>query len=141
MSEPVNGKRNQGSRMTPNLFACIKRLLESGASKREISDYLQVGSNTISRVRDAETYEEYKVITYERTKAAKAAKAEKVKDKSKGNSADEKPAAAESPVQVVEHRQSVTIQATHYMMEELKKTNELLTAISAKLAYVVEQLS
>ena len=136
MGESVNGKRNQGSRMTPNLFACIKRLLESGASMREISDYLQVGTNTIGRVRDAETYEEYKVITYERTKAARAAKAG-----GKKAEAEEPQEQAQPPVQVVEHRQSVTIQATHYMMEELKKTNELLTAISAKLAYVVEQLS
>ena len=43
--------------------------------------------------------------------------------------------------QVVEHRQTVTIQATHYMMQEMKKTNELLELISRKLAFIVDQLS
>ena len=43
--------------------------------------------------------------------------------------------------QVVEHHQTVTIQATHYMMEEMKKTNELLTLLNAKLAFIVEELA
>ena len=43
--------------------------------------------------------------------------------------------------QVVEHRQSVTIQATHYMMQEMKKTNELLELISRKLTFIVDQLN
>lgn len=36
---------------------------------------------------------------------------------------------------------TVKIEATHYMMTELQKTNELLTAISAKLAYIVDELT
>ena len=43
--------------------------------------------------------------------------------------------------QVVEHRQTVTIQATHYMMQEMKRTNELLELISRKLTFFVDQLS
>ncbi len=43
--------------------------------------------------------------------------------------------------QVVEHRQTVTIQATHYMMQEMKKTNELLELISRKLTFIVDQLN
>ena len=41
----------------------------------------------------------------------------------------------------MEHRQSVTIQATHYMMQEMKKTNELLELISRKLTFIVDQLN
>ena len=50
------------------------------------------------------------------------------------------PEAKQETVKVV-HEQSVTIQATHYMMEELRRTNELLTLISNKLAFVVDQLT
>ena len=52
----------------------------------------------------------------------------------------QQPAPAQQP-QVVEHRQTVTIQATHYMMQEMKRTNELLELISRKMAYIVDQLS
>lgn len=43
--------------------------------------------------------------------------------------------------QVIEHRQTVTVQATHYMMQEMKKTNELLDLISRKLAFIVDSLT
>lgn len=50
------------------------------------------------------------------------------------------PVPAEPAVQVIEHRQSVTIQATHYMHELLKEQNDLLKGISAKLAFIVDEL-
>ena len=34
----------------------------------------------------------------------------------------------------------IRLEATHYMMEEMKRTNELLTCISAKLAFIVDEL-
>lgn len=45
------------------------------------------------------------------------------------------------PTQVIEHRQTVTVQATHYMMQEMKKTNELLDLISRKLTFIVDSLT
>ena len=45
------------------------------------------------------------------------------------------------PTQVIEHRQTVTVQATHYMMQEMKRTNELLELISRKMAFIVESLT
>lgn len=44
-------------------------------------------------------------------------------------------------VQVVEHRQSIVVQANHYMMEELKKQTETLKLISNKLAFIVDELT
>ena len=43
--------------------------------------------------------------------------------------------------QVIEHRQTVTLVANQYLMEEVKQQTELLKLISNKLAYIVEQLS
>ena len=48
------------------------------------------------------------------------------------NSAPQQNLLAQQP-QVVEHRRTVTIQATHYMMQEMKRTNELLELISRKI--------
>ena len=41
---------------------------------------------------------------------------------------------------VVEHHQTVTVQATHYMETELRTQTELLKTISNKLAYILETL-
>jgi hypothetical protein len=38
------------------------------------------------------------------------------------------------------HEQSVTVIANHYMAEQLQKQTELLTLISNKLAFIVDEL-
>ena len=43
--------------------------------------------------------------------------------------------------EIVEHRQTIVVQASHYMLEEQKKTNELLTLISNKLSFIVDELT
>ena len=120
--------------VTEKVFKAAKILLESGASNKEVAEYLDISATTVSRIRNAETYEEYKNILNAWQRARAAAFREK-------NAKNEEKANYASPqAQVVEHRQSVTIQATHYMMTEMQKTNELLTAISAKLAFIVDEL-
>lgn len=105
------------------LFGCVKVMLKGGAKYSEIEEYLGVSKATIGRIVGAENYEQYKLML-----AAKFGYKKKEPEQ-------------ESTQQVVEHRQTVTIQATHYMMEEMKKTNELLTLISNKLAFIVEELT
>ena len=41
----------------------------------------------------------------------------------------------------MEHRQSVTVQTTYYVSQKLDKLVELMTGISAKLAFVVDELT
>ena len=85
----------------------------------------------------SETYEDYKALMYEKSsswrtkRAIGAKKAEEAKQ--------EKP--EETPVQIVEHRQTVTVQATWQMTQEMQKTNKLLEQISNKLAFIVEELT
>jgi transposase-like protein len=46
-----------------------------------------------------------------------------------------------TPAEIIkEIRQTVTVQATHYMESELKKCVELLTGIYAKLAFIIDDL-
>ena len=134
-------------KITESLFIAIKSLITAGASYAEIKRYYGVSTHVCTWIKQAENYEEYKQIT-----AAVHAK-QVEKRKAKATAAPVTAPVTEAPVkepekvteepvkQIVEHRQSVTIQATHFMMQELQKTNELLTGISAKLAYIVEQLS
>lgn len=104
------------NKITQTKFDAVKMLQKGGASVKEISKYLDLSEGTVYYIRQAESLEEYQAII-----------------ESKRNP----PKPQSEPPQV---RQTVTIQATHYMQEEMRKTNELLTLISNKLAYIVDEL-
>ncbi|MER2056244.1 MAG: hypothetical protein ABTB30_13255 [Clostridia bacterium] len=135
------------TKMTDKLFRAVKIMIAGGATSTEISEYFNISLSSISRVRQAESFEEYRVMqaaTYGKRKPAKTQDASKQSEvvipAAPQNPPMQQPAPAQQP-QVVEHRQTVTIQATHYMMQEMKRTNELLELISRKMAYIVDQLS
>ena len=135
------------TKMTDKLFRAVKIMIAGGATSTEISEYFNISLSSISRVRQAESFQEYRVMqaaTYGKRKPAKTQDAPKqpevVIPAAQQNPPMQQPAPAQQP-QVVEHRQTVTIQATHYMMQEMKRTNELLELISRKMAYIVDQLS
>ena len=81
-------------------FNCVKIMLKAKTPYKEICDYLGVSTATIGRITGAENFQEYK-----QTLAAQKKKTEQMEMQLK----PEQPAA-----QVVEHHQTVTIQATHY---------------------------
>lgn len=112
---------------------------------------MQVSANTVFWISKAETFEEYQTIKAEKelkkkqAVAAKKQAEEKAKTAQAAQVAQAAPTPAEEPKPqtqevVKEIRQTVTVQATHYMMQELQKTNELLKSISVKLGYIVEDL-
>ena len=116
--------------MTQSRFNCAKRLIQSGATVEEICDYMAMGSSTVARIRAAESLEEYKNMTYVAVRAARASEKEK------------EPEPAPQVQEVIhKHEQSVTLVANHYMAEELRKQTELLTLISNKLAFIVDELT
>lgn len=126
--------------MDDKTFNCVKIMLRAKAPYAEIEKYLGVSKATIGRISGCESFEEYRQMM---TAAAIAYKQKKEQEKPK-EQPEEKPeeqpeAKPEQPEKVV--RYNVTIQATHYMEEQQKRTNELLTLISAKLAFIVEELT
>lgn len=125
-------------KMDEKLFKAIKIMTAGGATIPEISEYFDVSPATCSRVRAAESFQEYKnMMAAMACKRKPQEKAEKPQEQP-----EEKPQEPqEPPVQVVEHRQNVTLHATHYMECELKKQTEILELISRKLSFIVDQLS
>lgn len=103
-------------KMTEKTFTAAKILFKGGASAKEVADMLEIGLSTAGRIKANETYAGYQESIKAHTWTPKAEKPQEVK-------------------------QTVTIQATHYMMQELQKMNELLTGISAKLAFIVDELT
>ena len=118
-------------KMTQGIFDAIKLLIENGGTNPEIAKFMKMSTSTISIIRNSETFEEYKANCYVSTKARNAKKAIIAKEQAKQE---------EPPVQIVEHRQTVTVQATWQMTQEMQKTNELLKQISNKLSYFVDEL-
>jgi len=123
------------NKLTEGQFKAIKTLLRGGATQKEAAEYMQVSPNTAFWVAKAETFEEYQHMKAEKHLERKQVAAIKAKE-------TEKTAAQGTPAapQVVEQRQTITIQATHYMMQKLEETNNLLKLISNKLAYIVDDL-
>lgn len=111
--------------ITIEKYNCIKILLNSGADIKEVSTTFKLNENTVKMVKRSQSYDEYKQDFAGALAIKKAKTAQKP-----------------CPVtQIVEHRQSIEIQATHYMTTELKEIKELLKLMSNKLAFIVEKLS
>ena len=117
----------QKTKVTKRIYEAAKILFKGGATAKEVAEYLEIGSSTAQRIKAAETYEEYVQATSAGVFSVKAIKAKETAEKQHETK--------ETP------RYNVTIQATHYMEQELRKANELLTGISAKLAFIVDELT
>lgn len=141
------GKR---AKVTENKFRAVKILLESGETYSKISETMGISQCVIGLIRSSDSLEEYRHKVYLKTPAyRKRIEEQERKEKEKAVSVPAKTIAdnvaaapAELPApQVVEHRQTITVQASHFMLEEQKRTNELLTLISNKLAFIVDELT
>ena len=134
------------NKLTERQFSAIKMLLKGGATQKEAAEYMQVSYNTAYWVGKAETYEEYLQMQAERVLKRKQVAAIKAKGEPQGKpqgKPQEKPQGIKEQTpatQVIEHRQTVTVQATWAMTQEMQKTNKLLELISNKLAFIVDEL-
>lgn len=126
-------------KVTQGVFDAVKICLESGNSVSETAKFMKMAWDTVQLIRDAETLEEYKASAYERTKKFKQVAAIKAKQNTKQEVKQEEKTEVK-PEEPVKNPTVIKIEATHYMMQELQKTNELLTGISAKLAQIVSDL-
>lgn len=120
------------TKITLQVYNAIRLLIKGGATNGECAEYMHVSVNTVSRIRNSDSYESYKSAA----KAAGWVKYGKKKEEPKQETPQEvKP---EAP-QIVEHRQTVTV--PWQVTQEIRKTNELLESISRKLAFIVDELT
>ena len=137
-------KYNNG-KVTPRLFDAAKVLQESGCTRQEIADHLKISKNVANMIWNAETYDDYKAAMYERSQTKrKAIEAKKAAAEKAASEVGAVPAVKlveqEKPVQVVEHRQSVQITATHYMETKIDTLIEQMKLINAKLGAIIDDL-
>ena len=137
-------KRKKAPNVDQKTFDCVKILLQSKTPRAEIEKYTGLGHTAIYRISVSETFQDYKnllaaiALEIREKKAKKAAEKSAAEKKPEPAPEPEKP--AEQPAQVVEHRQTVTVQATYYVSQKLDAMTELLKTISAKLACIIDDL-
>lgn len=139
------------NKVTKEKYDVIKILLKGGATVQEAADFVKLSTITIYAVRNSESFEEYEQIAIakkiERKKRMAAMKAKEYEKKE-----DPKPEVKQEVKQEVKPEVKpeepkpvnptvVKIEATHYMMQEMQRTNELLKLISNKLAFIVDELT
>ena len=112
--------------LTASKYEAIICMLRGGATDDSVMKSQGISENTLQRVKKSNgSYDEYKKLH--------SAHLKKVKQR-------ENETCCQEP-QIIEHRSTVKIEATHYMMQEMQETNKLLKLISNKLAFIVEELT
>lgn len=122
-------------KVTPRVYDAVKLLLESGSSQAEVARYMKLSQDVVGFIARSENLEEYKALMYERYKSAQQKRAAAINAKKASAEKDDVP-----EQKVVEYKQSVTIQATHYMETKLDQVIEQMKLINAKLGAIIDDL-
>ena len=139
-------KQKKAPNVDQKMFDCVKILLQSKTPRAEIEKYTGLGHTAIYRISISETFQDYRnllaaiALEYREKKAKKAAEKAAAEKKPEPVPEPEPDKPAEQPTQVIEHRQTVTVQATYYVSQKLDAMTELLKTISAKLACIIDDL-
>ena len=120
-------------------FATFDDYMRHNAERKVIEKQIAERKRLAEEQRIAE---EKRIAEEQRIAEAKAAEARKAAEAVGAVPAAQiVPKQTETPAEIIkEIRQTVTVQATHYMESELKKCVELLTGISAKLAFIIDDI-
>ena len=110
------------TKITENIFRAVKIILNDGRGTAEAAEIMGISRNSVLRIAKANNYVDYVNNTY----------IDGLKQKPEG-----KPETEKTPET---GGKTIVVQASHYMLEEQKRTNELLASISKKLAFIVEEL-
>lgn len=136
-----NQRKGRAPKVDRRMFDACKIMFNNGAMNLEVVKYMGLSKKTVQRIKSSENYEDYLQylaamnIEYQKKYAKKkASKSEPVQEEKT------EPVVQEPAPQVVEHRQSVTVQTTYYVNQKLDKIEEVLKSISAKLACIIDDL-
>ena len=125
------------TKITENIYNAVKLILKGGSGTKEAAQVMGISTNSVLRIEKASSYADYIETAYQNG----SARYKKQEPKPEPEPPKQEPPKQEAPAQVVEHKQTVVVQATWQMTQEMRKTNELLAAISSKLAFIVEELT
>ena len=129
------------AKVTEQVFNTVKLMTKGGATITQCCEATGTCPATVSIMRKANTYEEYKELMHKNSGGYKKKLKREAELKALETALEESKTAPEEPVpQVVEHHETITLIANQYLAEELKKQTELLTLINNKLTLIAEDL-
>lgn len=142
----MKGRKAMKTKVTAELFAVCKIMIKGGAKINEVADFLKIGHATVSRIKAAETFEEYQQIqaaywckTKQKEKAKKLAEEQEKKIVQEQIVIPETTEPEKEPVKE-KHDPVVSNYQLNRMIERQEQMIELLKLISNKMAFIVEQL-
>ena len=121
------------TRITENIYNAVKLILRGGAKTKEAAEAMGISVNTVHRIGKANSYDEYVNMAYMNGSARYREQEKKEKEERQ-----EKPQA--EPLK----QQGGTLSAGYQMnriYELLKQQNEILTMLSNKVAFIVDELT
>lgn len=147
--------KERAKNIDKKMFDCIKILLEGKASYTEIQDFTNVGRTTISRIAHSDSWEDYQQqmaamrVAWHCRVAEKKAKEQAVADRAmrameeKENTikAGAEAVKAVPAASLIPQPKADPVYGANRICELLTHQNELLKAISNKLAFIVDELT
>jgi len=128
-------------KVTQQIFSAVKILLENGATIAEAAKFMKLSEVTVRAIRNSESFTEYNNILAANRKAYAKKKAAEKKAETVTTVTPVTPVTAVTLPKEVTQVKTVNVQIPWQLMQEMKRTNELLTGISNKLAFIVEELT
>jgi len=144
--------KERAKNIDKKMFDCIKILLEGKASYTEIQDFTNVGRTTISRIAHSESWEDYEQqmaamraawhCRVAEKKAAEQAAADRAREeKEKAAKAAAEAVKAVPAASLIPQPKADPVYGANRICELLTHQIELLTGISNKLAFIVDELT
>lgn len=141
-------KKKRCPNMTPRMFDTVRTLLDCKTPYKEISKYLGISVTVIGKVAGCESWEEYEAVLAaeakkqrEKCAAIRMAMKEQTKEAKAVEGAKETVPAAPAPAAEPKVQPGTTILLPYRHYELMNKQIELLIGISAKLAFIVDELT
>lgn len=124
----------RAEKITQQIFDAVKICLNNGNTISETAKFIGISSEVVGFIKNAKTLDDYRERMNEKVNKARESR-EKQK---KANVTNSKPTETK---ETEDKPKTVIVQASWQMTQEMQKTNELLKQISAKLAFIVDELT
>ncbi|MBR3166314.1 MAG: hypothetical protein IKF16_09125 [Lachnospiraceae bacterium] len=119
-------------KVTQEIYDAAKALVKGGYTYVKAASVLGISRTTIQTIMQSINLQDYFDIVNAK---------DKPKPEQQTTTQQKEQKTEERVEKVIVHEQTVKIEATHYMMEELRKANESLKLISNKLCFIVDELT
>lgn len=136
---PTEGKQKiTRTRITQNIYNAVKLIMKGGSGVKEAADVMGISVNSVRRINKSESYSEYVNLAY--MNGAMRYKTPKQEEPPQAVEPIPQTAVEAAEGQQIPRKQTIIVQTTWQMTQEMRRTNELLELLNNKLAFIVDEL-